>query len=637
MVICVKLLTKKAEEAQKKEREKEREDELEDFKEVLEDTNKKYINELTLITKENKKEIENLKRDHSRDVSKKNALHYKELNKLKKDMQEDASRKIQQTLIEEREFFKREEKEDISVGRDYSYLYETDADFMQKIISLDNKQLDALLEKREIQNKDSVKKWINRIKEGDTGWTVLGMGTILDINRYQSLNDLWDLQDAAYNKTRTDPIARSAVNNLQFFTIGKGIKFEAADQKVQDVLRNFWTLNNMDIKQKEMVRSTFIEGEYFILYFINKTTGRVKVRRIRPKEIHSIETHPDDIETILAYKRVRAGLDEMHYADVDYFVQKEEDGIDVEISKVDKNLEDDKLIQFIKYSWSPDEVRGRVPMDCVMKTLKYYQDWLLDRVRLNHERSKVVWIKKIRGRGTETTVERTRTPKGGVMLRETDRVSYRIESAQIRADDVEKDGLSILYSIGSGFGMPIHVLNQRASEEVYASIKKADTPFSQSITDNQDFWSANFDKMFRVVIRSAREAGTLPEKIKVPKFKQDKVIEAMHRINEMVIDEKDVEEIVKETKPILEGKQTQISIPVEEVPINKIFPEAVKENLLEQAKVLQIHSALEIASNQTIAEKAGYSWKEELFRMKNENSNKTTEEKNDDNSNTNKE
>ncbi len=573
---------------------------------------KKNQNTISKIKSNNKKVISDIKKTYKKDLE---------------DISEKISKTVEKALAEERLF---NQKQKVSVGDTFYdedfYVYESYDGSMTDAVS--KMSAEEFLKKysHRINDKDAVKQQLAKIREGDTGWTQLGLGTILDIERYQSLPDLWAMQDAAYNKSRTNPIARSIVNTIQHYTVGRGLKFEAPDQKVQQFLMNFWTFNKMDLRQKELVKSTYIEGEYFILYFISKKTGQVKVRRIRPKEIDSIESHPEDIETILAYKRVRKSWDsrlidqrELHYADVDYFTQLNDENIDKHKSEVHDNLEDDRLVQFVRYNDNPDEVRGRVPMDSVMKYLKYYEDWLLDRVRLNHERSKVVWIKTIRGRGTEINTTRTRSPKGGQILQETNNIKYRIENPQINADRSEQDGLAILYAIGSGVTIPLHVLNQRGDKENYSSIKKMDTPFSQGMIFNQDFWIANFDKMFRVALHAGIVSGKLNNKVSVPRFKKEKVFEAMRLINEMILDKKSHDSIVKEaTKILKEGKHETVTIPTEEIPITKIFPDVFREDALAQAGVLQIHSELRIVSNQTLSEMAGYNWMEELFRMKQE-------------------
>ena len=446
-------------------------------------------------------------------------------------------------------------------------------------------------------------------------WSAVGGNA--NTARAQTVSELWTMQDAAFNKVHSDPHARAIVDNIQRYTIGRGLKFEAASKDVQKVLNDFWYVNGMDLRQKSFIRSTFIEGELFILYFINYATGNVRIRRVRSSEITDIETHPEDIQTILTYKREYSANSEyyvVYYPDIGYYDQLV-DTFTGARSAYSDSFSKNKMIQFVKYG-EEDEVRGRVPMDSVLMFLKLYYNFLIDRARLIHERSKVVWIKKVLGRGKEIkNLKPMRSPKGGSMLIETDTVSYRIERPNLESSEAKQDGLALLYAIGSGVTMPLHILDQRTSESVYSSLRKADSPWAQAIIDNQDFWAAQFDKMLRVAIKANVEAGVLPEKVRVPKYDEDKLVEAMDLINRMVVDGEDSEKIVREVSPILEGAHTVISMPTVEVPITKIFPDVVKEDYLQQAKVLQIHQQMGIASQRTLAEKAGYDWERELFRM----------------------
>jgi hypothetical protein len=126
--------------------------------------------------------------------------------------------------------------------------------------------------------------------------------------------------------------------------------------------------------------------------------------------------------------------------------------------------------------------------------------------------------------------------------------------------------------------------------------------------------------MFRVAINAGVKSTKLDKQVKVPRFKKEKVFEAMRLINEMVLDKKPQDKIIKEARKILlvEGEHKMLTIPTEEIPITKIFPEVFREDAFDQARVLGLHKKMGIVSNQTLSELSGYNWLEELFRMKSE-------------------
>ena len=198
------------------------------------------------------------------------------------------------------------------------------------------------------------------------------------------------------------------------------------------------------------------------------------------------------------------------------------------------------------------------------------------------------------------------------MLVESEQVKYRIEKAQINADDAKEDGLAILYTIGAGSNLPIHILNQRSDQEVYASIRKADTPFSQFIRGKQEFFEDAFDVMYRKVIKSAVEAGVLPKRVRVPEYAQEALEEVLIKINHMVLEGADDKTIKDESEELLLPQITYRPVATEDVPISIEFPEVIREDMESQARVFAIHKEIGIVSQATLAAKAGYNWRQEL-------------------------
>ena len=477
----------------------------------------------------------------------------------------------------------------------------------------------------------------NRSKVDDIkGWVRLGtVGE--DPQRTISLPELQSFQDAAIKKERTDPHARSIVDNIQRYTVGRGVKFHCIVPEVEDWLRDFWKLNRMEGRQKRMVRSWFLEGEYFVTFFCSAETGRVKLRKIKTKEIASIETHSEDAETRLAYNRVytvNGDKRDVWYPDVSYYEQRR-DELDGQTSEHESGFVDGEstFVHMIK-SGPEDEVRGRVPMEAILPSLKYYEDLLIDGCRRAHEEMKVVWIKEIRGegagaRGAEATTRKRRSPPGGTMLVETKNVKYRIETPQLAAAEIEKIGKMVLYAIGAGVTIPIHILDQNAENENYASIKEADTPFSQMILDVQDFWSEQFDLFGRVSLRTAVTAAKLPEMVKVQTYSESACWDAGGLVIEGVLEGREVEGIIEEVRRVLEaGEEKMEEMSTVEVPVDWIFPEMIVKDEEKQAKAMQIWQMLGV-SPQTIFSKLGLSYREEFARQKALRSERNEEEQED--------
>jgi len=442
----------------------------------------------------------------------------------------------------------------------------------------------------------------------------------------QTVDQLFTMQEAVYVKYFNDPHCRSIIDNWTMYTIGGGLKLNIDNPKVEKVIRDFRSANDMVKREKQFIKMCYIEGELFVAYYINPVNGQIKVRRIRPSEIADIETHPEDIETKFSYHweydHSPMGTQQTYKKDVwvpdigygDYlaspFGKKSS-------KKSKKRVIRMPAIQMMKMGVDT-EIRGRVPLSPVLRHLKYYEDWLMDRIRLNHERAKVVWIKEIRGRMPETTDRKRRAPRGGVMLVETENVKYRIEKPSINADDAKEDGLQILYTIGAGTSLPIHILNQRSDQQVYASIRKADTPFSQYIRGQQEFFESGFETMYRKVIQAAVEAGNLPKRVRIPEYTQESLLETMTKINEMIVDKKPISYIKEQAEKMLQPNLSYKPVSTIDIPLGMEFPEIIREDLEAQAQVFKIHKEIGIASAATLAAKAGYNWRQELANMLNE-------------------
>lgn len=313
-----------------------------------------------------------------------------------------------------------------------------------------------------------------------SSWIMMGLSSAEDADRVLSDGKLRNLQDAAFEKAQNNPHAKGAVKAIRKYVAGRGVAVSSPVKEVNEVIQDFWRDNNLNERHKAMVRSVYIEGEYFCLYSISPATGHVTMRRIPPKEITGIETDPEDIENVFTYQRqfvVATGVkEERYYADIDYFrnlKKAEAEGVEplpkssVHDGIRKQAIEGDVLVQFIRWG-EEGEKRGRVPMSAELPYFKMMEQINQDAARRCHEQAKVIWFKKITGRTSEATTRERRAPAGGVMLVETDSVSYRAESPKLAAGDMETVRGMLLHTIGAGLQIPDVILDSNADTQTYA-------------------------------------------------------------------------------------------------------------------------------------------------------------------------
>ncbi len=525
------------------------------------------------------------------------------------------------------------------------------------------------------QNKDSTNKLFTKISESVSSF--LANRGILStafsfIERRQPTEIREAVQASMYIKSYEEAHVKAIVENMRRFVQGRGTKFNVQVPEIQEKLVRFWKLNKMAIKEKQIMHNGMAESEAFLTFFINGQTGDTKIRQNSPFEITAVETDPEDIETILSYTREfrhnKINADDPEavakgetlkkiYPDIDYFIQRDNGPFPVtsrheNADEWQGNEGGDEglvLMQFVKLGKNR-EVRSRVVLQPILKWIRIYTNWLKDRAVLNHERARVVWILTLNGKLAETEKRHKIAPSSGVTRVETEGRKWRAENASINADDAKDDGRALLHAVATAAEMPVSVFAQIVDDAVYASIKKADTPYTQLILDLQDTWKEFYKDMMRVVVRANVKYGELKDTFTIKKFLQEHHKKAFDiqkiRFDKKEINETEMLKILREvvrdfltesqfnndfenspeggrqfteqciefiedmTENIVEvmesedhkvniekqinkfmilyEKGIEVTVDAEDVPIEIVFPQVVKEDPLEQAKTLLI-------------------------------------------------
>lgn len=334
----------------------------------------------------------------------------------------------------------------------------------------------------------------------------------------QELFDHYQMLDMAYNFWSTNLHARAIVRNLCKFVLGKGpiVKPKSTNQKVKESWKNFTKLNKWTLKEKEIIRRVFRDGEIFIRFFPSKTkTGSILIRFIRAQRIKNpvnnsdlnvgenvsfgIGTDKEDVENIKTY----------YLCDVD--------------GKLKERIPADQILH-IKILADSDVKRGTSFILIAMKMLRKYGDWLEDRIALNKVRSAIALVKTIEG--TANTVESIRDAQrsetkeasqnklkaypSATILTASKGVKYEMLSPNINAADVKDDGRSMLLCIASGMGMPEMMLTANYENGNYSSSMVAQNPFVREIEDWQDYFQFFYQEIFSRVVKHDSEYGQLP-------------------------------------------------------------------------------------------------------------------------------
>jgi len=425
-------------------------------------------------------------------------------------------------------------------------------------------------------------------------------------NREQTPSDLITAQDAMYSATFNDPHAKALLMNITNYIIGGGLRFSVPNLKVQQYLEEFWRQNQLGLKQTSMIFSTLQMGEYFMGMFVeplrtDKFKGDVTLRKFRTYEIPEIEVGKKDRDCYLSYEYIPAGSfytkSEIDYlADYRYFTQFNNNKVNRQISQYHNQLDENKLMMFMRYNFG-DEVRGRVPFAGALKYLRMGRDFLFDRFLLNHERGRILYIQKVprinRTRADEykpTPYSTTTDLPYGKILRISEGEEIDVVKANIDAADALPDYLNIMYMAAAEAQVPLIIIDQRASEEVYASMKRSANPFHQMIEAQRTFFGYYFGELFRFVIERGVDAGRLPDSVKIQIY----------------------EPYSSEKKP----SSTSDRIDTKLIPIEIIWPDVFTEDPLSQARADALMIDRGVVSPETVANRQGLDYAEEVVKIK---------------------
>ena len=120
-----------------------------------------------------------------------------------------------------------------------------------------------------------------------------GFRRITSLATLRDLNPLMHdrMLQVCYFLRVTTPFGKRIVEILTDYTIGKGVRVTAKDEKVQEIIDNFWNddVNKMDdnIEQWSDELTTF--GELCVPVAVNKVSGKVRVGYIDPMNIDTIQ------------------------------------------------------------------------------------------------------------------------------------------------------------------------------------------------------------------------------------------------------------------------------------------------------------------------------------------------------------
>jgi hypothetical protein len=514
-----------------------------------------------------------------------------------------------------------------------------------------------------ISVKEDLKAIYESFTGGDASSTSLSTAqTGIPLKKRQTDAELRLVQLITNSRYNADPFVGNGIDNIARYIVGSGLRVSVEQEQVDDCIEKFLRQVKLADLFTDFIKTTFKDGEAGNLIKSKITKGKNpkvdwSMHKVFSEEIRGFEVHKENPGKRYSYWREvvidnqnKFKIENKWFADIDYFYQFNTRGTltDFDGAKSEKEgLTKEAVIAWFTHG-DKRECRGRVPLERSLRDFRLLEDFRINRAIMNYERSKVLYMFKQKQQvnriKTSTEIRKSASPRGGTQINLGPTEDYEMLTATLNASDADVDGLLFLYAAGSGISTPIYILGMRADQQNYSAIKNTDSPFNQMILEIANDFIAYLKNIFKWVIYRNIEAGVLENTITISKIateKEEKIFKSfgaafivvennkaiINKLMEKVTKEnlKEIDKRIESIKTIqqtldaeLKDAMQEIQIPTLDLLVNITLADAVKPNPLELAKVAFIERKLSIVSSQTLSERRGNKWPQEVKRMLNE-------------------
>ncbi|MBQ6508835.1 MAG: hypothetical protein IJI07_05110 [Flexilinea sp.] len=306
--------------------------------------------------------------------------------------------------------------------------------------------------------------WIGRLRKRFARREQFANGNVRDPFFYpgESVSTVRDRPAAGFRDViekslaawREDPLARRIVCLTTQFSVGRGFRISADDPRADQLLREFWEhpLNHMDARLTEWSDELCRTGNLFIL-FSSDPSGMSYVRAVPAGQIEEIVPMENDIEQPKAFR-----LREIYASDP---ARIPEEKI-VEPASLIAPTPGESMLHFtvnrpVGGQW------GEPDLAPILVWLRRYNEWLEDRMRLNHYRNCFVFTVKSSHCSEEMRIHRQmqlnlHPPAPGTILVISPDEQWEVIQPNLESDDANEDGFAVKKMIAAGAGIPVSFL-----------------------------------------------------------------------------------------------------------------------------------------------------------------------------------
>ena len=285
----------------------------------------------------------------------------------------------------------------------------------------------------------------------------IGSGKQGDRDRYAY--DRVEILKDALDAWRLNPLARRIVSLTSEYVVGGGLRIESEHPGTNAFLQEWWAhrLNRMDSRVFEWCDELTRTGELFPLLSTD-AGGMTYLRAVPASDVGEIVTAANDVEQEQAFLPVASLLEEAPPW-IAYSEMEDEPG--------DDGAWPARMVHY-PINKPVGGLRGESDLAPILRWLRRHNQWLEDRVRLNHFRQAFLYIvHKSFGSEAERLARQSELnmnpPSPGTILVVDDSEKWETIYPNLSSFEASEDGLSVKKMIAVGVGFPLHFIAEPES------------------------------------------------------------------------------------------------------------------------------------------------------------------------------
>ena len=352
----------------------------------------------------------------------------------------------------------------------------------------------------------------------EVGWQQLGAWSQKEFSR-EGLRQINMMARLYFLK---NPLIKRAVLTQSQYVMGQGINIEAEDEEVDRVVQDFLDdpKNRQELTEQQalMQKETELQlfSNFFFVLFVNRATGKVRVRTIDPDEIDDIITNPEDHKEPWYYKRVyyarkynmETGQYEEGHQQVVYYpdwnVRRPRGTIGGQ--PVEQNV----YIYHVSVNQLQGMKFGVSEIYAACDWARAYKEFLENWASLVKSLQKFAWKKKTKGtqkqvenlaKQAQSSFQELEAGATAVTNQATDLEPVKTQGATISA----QDGRHLKLMISAATGIFEHYFGDPSTGNL-ATAKAMERPMELMFRDRQQLWKSIFQEILNFVIKQSVKA-----------------------------------------------------------------------------------------------------------------------------------